>query len=317
MTVAITGAGGFIGRVLAHRLHEGPTNPISISSQWKELPGGRPTPSLLDVDGWARSFKGAEVVVHLLGRAHILRERQGNPSEAFRQVNVDATQAVLEGARRAGVRRLVFVSSVGVHGPANGRVLRESDDLDASELYARSKLEAEKLVIEFAQAADFEWVIVRPPLVYGPGCPGNLHRLMELIYKGVPLPFGAVAGARSLIGVDNLSDFLVTCSKHPAAANQAFLVSDGEDIATGDLVRVLAQGMGRSPRLLNVPYELLLWAAKTFRKEELIRKVCDPLQVDSKKARILLGWHEVRSLSDGLLATARAFSESKKGGAAK
>lgn len=310
--LGVTGAGGFIGQALADaaavrqracRLFSG-----------KVLADGRffSAPALDNVAAWAEGFKGVGTVVHLLGRAHVLREVASDPLAQFRQVNVEATRVVLQACRQSGVRRFVFVSSIGVCGGFAAAPLTEESPLSPQEPYSQSKAEAEALVKDACEEAGIEWVIVRPPLVYGPGCPGNLRRLMQLIATGIPLPLGRVDNLRSMVGASNLADFLLTAASHPAAANQAFVISDNEDVSTSEVVRLLASGMGRPARLLNLPYFALLGGAKLAGQGGLVRKLCDTLRVDSSKAQALLGWEPAISVVEGLRLTGWAFSNERR-----
>ena len=199
------------------------------------------------------------------------------------------------------VRRFVFVSSIGVNGNSTGAApFSERDVPHPEEPYAVSKLEAEQALRARAGSSSMETVIVRPPLVYGPGAPGNFARLSALVRRAPVLPFGAVRNCRSLIAVDNLVDFLIACMEHPSAASETFLVSDGEDLSTADLVRRLSHAMGRRSRIISVPPGLLVAAARFAGRQEMAQRLLGSLQIDISKARERLGWTPPISVDEGL-----------------
>jgi UDP-glucose 4-epimerase len=249
------------------------------------------------IDGntdWQDVLTGCEVVVHLAARVHVMQEATANPLEEFRRVNVQGTLNLARQAAAAGVRRFVFVSSIKVYGV--------------------SKMEAEQGLREIARQTGMEVVIIRPPLVYGPGVKANFAAMMRWLRRGVPLPLGAIHNQRSLVALDNLVDLLVTCLTHPAAANQTFLVSDGEDVSTTELLRRMGQALGRPARLLPVPTSWLKLAAAMVGKvqgarfmPDVVQRLCGSLQVDIEKTRRLLGWTPPVSLDEGLKKAAEGL----------
>jgi nucleoside-diphosphate-sugar epimerase len=247
--------------------------------------------------------------VHLAARVHVMRDQAVDPLAAFRRVNVDGTLELARQAAQAGVRRFVFVSSVKVNGEASapGRPYREDDPPAPADAYALSKYEAELGLRQLAVQTGMELVTVRPPLVYGPGAKGNFRSLLQLARWAVPLPLGAVDNRRSLIGLDNLVDFLLVCLAHPAAANRTFLVSDGQDVSTAQLYRRLAAALGRTVRLPAVPPLLLLMAAGLIGRRAAWQRLCGTLQVDAGPARERLGWRAPLELDEGLRRAARDF----------
>jgi UDP-glucose 4-epimerase len=236
-----------------------------------------------------------------------MKEQSDDPLTEFRATNVAATAHLARSAARHGVKRFVFVSSVGVHGRPLGRPFTEADAPAPDDLYAVSKLEAEMALREIASQLDMELVVVRPPLVYGPDCPGNFLRLLKLVASGVPLPFAKVSGLRSFISVSNLADFLAACSTDDRAAGKTFLISDNHDIALPALVKTLRKSMGIKVRLVPLSEDLLELGCSLIGKRRLYQKLCGELTVDPKYAMETLGWKPPTGLIDSLKCTGRAF----------
>jgi len=302
--VLVTGASGFVGKALVCRLaQEGRWAPVagsrregvsSIDAEWVV------TPSLEAGVDWSQALHEVSAVVHAAARAHVLEEEAVDPLAEFRRCNVEGTLELARQAAEAGVRRFVFLSSIGVLGRSSERPLRFDDEPAPEDDYAVSKLEAEQGLAELSKETGMEVVVVRPPLVYGPNAPGNFGKLMEWVARGVPLPLGAVDNRRSLVGLDNLVDLLVTCLEHPAAANRVFLAGDGEDLSTTDLLRRVAAAMGRRARLVPVPPVLLRAGARAVGRGEMARRLLDSLQVDISHTRETLGWEPPVSVDEGL-----------------
>lgn len=293
MTWIVTGARGFVGCALGARLTQ-------HAIAWRAL----------DLRDEAEvMFHGASVVIHLAARVHVMRDSTTDSLAAFRKVNVEKTLELAAQAAAAGVRRFVFVSSVKVHGEATlvGHPFDEGDPPAPRDAYAVSKWEAEQGLRQIAASTGLEVVIIRPPLVYGPGVKANFAALMRAVDRGLPLPLGAVNNLRSLVGLDNLVDFIITCTHHPAAANQTFLVSDGADVSTPDLIRAIGRAAGRPVRLLSVPVGLLLALASLVGKRGVMDRLGSSLQIDISKAREILQWSPPVALDEGLR---RAFNRS-------
>jgi len=255
-----------------------------------------------DSADWGKVLFGITTVVHLAARVHVMHDTEADPLMAFRVVNVEGTLNLARQAAAAGVKRFVFISSVKVNGELtqSGRAFTEADSPDPQDAYGLSKHEAEQGLRQLAVDTGMEVVIIRPPLVYGPGVKANFAALMRAVQRGWPLPLGAVPNQRSLVALSNLVDFIVTCIAHPQAANQTFLVSDGQDLSTTELVRGMARAAGVPARLLPVPVWALQAGATLLGKGDAVQRLCGNLQVDISKARQLLGWVPPISIDEGL-----------------
>ncbi|MCY1297327.1 N-acetyl-alpha-D-glucosaminyl-diphospho-ditrans,octacis-undecaprenol 4-epimerase [compost metagenome] len=250
-------------------------------------------------------------MIHCAARVHVMNDTEADPLAAFRRANVEGTLTLARQARDAGVRRFIFVSSIKV----NGESTEPGNPFTADQIpapvdpYGVSKQEAEQGLRAIAEDSGMEVVIVRPTLVYGPGVKANFLSMMRWLNRGVPLPFGAIHNRRSLVSLYNLVDLIVTCIHHPAAANQTFLVSDGEDVSTTELLRRIGKALGRPARLLPVPSAMLEMGATALGKRALSQRLCGSLQVDINKTRELLGWTPPVSLEEALKRTANHYLE--------
>jgi nucleoside-diphosphate-sugar epimerase len=301
--VAVTGASGFIGRALVRHLHAQGRTVTALARHACEAPAGVRevrADSYDDPAALEDAFRGAGCVLHLAALAH----RAGSAAEF--EASVRAAQSVVAAAQRCGVRRLVFLSSIGVNGHrTEARPFTEDDPPRPGEAYAHSKLQAEQAVTAASRSAGLDYVIVRPPLVYGPDAPGNFGRLLRLVRRGWPLPLGTVRNARSFIALDNLVDLLALCSTHPAAANQLLLAADAEDLSTPELVRCIAAGLGVPARLLPAPPGLLRLGARMLGRERLADSLLASLRVDASRARRLLGWQPPVRAAEGVRRAAQ------------
>jgi nucleoside-diphosphate-sugar epimerase len=305
----VTGASGFIGSSLSTSLLSSGYRVTAAvrAGTLTELPArsGVERAIVGDINAntsWSSVLTNVDCVIHCAARAHVMHETGGDAVAAYRAVNVDGSRRLAEQAAAAGVRRLLYLSSIKVNGEqtALGASFLFSDTPAPEDAYAISKWEAEQAIREVAAQTGLEVVIVRPPLVYGPGVKGNLARLLKLTCLGLPLPFGVVRNQRSLIGLDNLVDLLIHCIDHPAAAGQTFLVSDGEDLSTPDLIRHMAAAMGRSARLFPMPVSLLRLAGSALGKRAEIDRLVGSLQIDSSHTRRVLGWTPPVSVQEGI-----------------
>ena len=321
--VLVTGADGFVGKAVCRRLLRAgyaPRAGLWGSVLWPALQTATPGLSEFAVIGdlganpnLNEALEDVAVIVHLAARVHIMHDVTVDPLTEYRRVNVGGTVALACAAAKWGVRRMVFVSTVKVNGEStSGRPFTEEDPPDPQDPYAVSKWEAEEALRAVAAKTGLEIAIVRPPLVYGPGVSANFLRLIRLVERGIPLPMPETKNRRSLIGVENLADFLVLCVSHPGAANETFMVSDGEDVSTRDLAAQLARALGRSGRFLTVPEVALRFAARLVGKEAAADRLLGSLTVSSDKARRTLGWKAPVTLDSGLAATARWYLESSK-----
>ncbi|MFA4970993.1 MAG: SDR family oxidoreductase [bacterium] len=320
MKVLVTGANGFVGRRVCSSLKEGGYAVRAAVRDMNEN-GVDFIQQVIDdvicvgnIDGstdWSRALDGVDVVMHLAARVHILQEVSKNPLESFRSVNVLGTGRLAKLAASAGVRRFVYISSISIHGNSTDeRPYVEDDEANPHSPYAISKWEAEVVLRRIAQKSGLELVVVRPPLVYGPGVGGNFLRLMRWADKGWPLPLGSIHNLRSFIGIDNLADLIVRCVEHPDAAGETFLVADGEDLSTPDLIQRIAALLGRPARILPCPVGVLRKSAALFGMEDVVDRLCNSLQVSSEKARRVLGWQPSISLVDGFAGTAKWYADS-------
>ena len=255
----------------------------------------------LDAD-WREAVAGIEAVVHCAARVHVMNDKAADPLAAFREVNVDGTMNLARQAATAGVKRFIFISSVKVNGEATqpGCPFTEADTPNPQDAYGQSKHEAEQGLRQISADTGMEVVIIRPPLVYGPGVKANFASLMRAVKRGWPLPLGAVHNQRSFVAIDNLVDFIVTCISHPLVANQTFLVSDGHDLSTTDLVRRMALAAGVPSRLIPVPTWAMRAGGALIGKGDAVQRLCGNLQIDISKSHTLLGWTPPVSIEEGL-----------------
>lgn len=306
--VLVTGANGFVGRALCDALAvSGRRVRRAVRAETAGLEDAIAVGDICGSTDWGRALDSVSCVVHLAARTHVLRETASDPLAEYRRINVDGTDALARQAARAGVRRVVFLSSIKVNGEAAAAPFTERDAPRPEDGYGISKWEAEQALARAAAEGAMEFVILRPPLVYGPGVRGNFLRMMRLVARGVPLPIASIANRRSLIYLGNLVDAIVAVSGSPRAAGRTFLVSDGEDVSTPDLARAIAHALGVPPRLLPCPRTVLeLGAALTGRRAELAR-LTGSLQVDGSALRRELGWSPRHTLAQGLAETARWY----------
>lgn len=312
--VVVTGGDGFIGTALAASLEQRGFR-IRRAVRSASASGGEDvwvTGDIAEYGDWDSLVSGADSVIHLAGRAHITDRRLAGDVERFRPVNVDATMRLGESCRRNGVRRFVFVSSIGVNGQGRaGKPYTEEDAPAPVEPYAQSKLEAEKGLKKLLAGGETELVIVRPALVYGPGVKGNLLRLLKLVARGIPLPLGALDAPRSLIGLGNLNSLLVACMEHPRAAGETFLAAEPEPRSTASLVRAMCLRMPKGGKIFAVPPLLLETVATLVGKRNEFRKIAGSFEIDASKATRILDWRPCVSFDEEMDRTVAWFLGSR------
>lgn len=316
MKVLLTGSTGFVGQALLARLAAQPALDLVVVSRRpnSSLPAGVAHAQVADIaadTAWQPVLQGVQVIIHAAARVHVMNDKVADPLAEFRKVNVDGTLNLARQAVGAGVKRFIFISSIKVNGEstAPGKPYSAESQPAPVDPYGISKLEAELALRELAAETGMEVVIIRPPLVYGPDVKANFLSMMRWLSKGIPLPLGAIQNRRSLVALDNLVDLIATCVEHPAAANQTFMVSDGEDLSTRQLLRRMGGALGRPARLVPIPAWLLEAGASLLGKRALAQRLCGSLQVDISKTRELLNWSPPLGVDEALRRAAEHFLE--------
>jgi UDP-glucose 4-epimerase len=306
MSVLVTGANGFVGRVLCEDLEE--KSYVTV----RALRHGACRAGYVDVGeidaatDWRSTLAGRDAVVHLAARVHVMHDTAEDPLALYRATNTDATLNLARQAAQAGVKRFVFVSTIKVNGEGRDAPYRETDAAAPGDAYAISKWEAEQGLQRIAQETGLEVVILRPPLVYGPGVKANFRRLLDTVARGRPLPLGAIHNKRSLLYLGNFVDAIRACIEHPAAAGQTFLLDDGRPVSTPELIRAVARAMGKPARLLPVPVGVLEFTGALLGKRAAVARLTGSLHVDSSAIRSRLDWTPPYSMEAGLAATVPA-----------
>ena len=306
MNILVTGATGFLGCRLCEALKKRSRMKLTAAVRRGRLIGLVDTiiqiPFIDSKTEWDDALVGQEVVIHTAARAHIMKDTAADPLTEYRKVNVAGTLNLAHQSASAGIKRFIFVSSIKVNGEQTclGQPFQPRDEAKPIDPYGISKWEAEQGLQKIANETGMEVVIIRPPLVYGPGVKGNFANLIKLVSKGLPLPLGAIHNRRSMIALDNLVDLIITCIDHPNAANQVFLASDGQDLSTTELLQGLAKAMGKSSRLLPISCGLLTLAASALGKKTIADRLLGSLQVDISNTRDLLNWTPPISVDEGL-----------------
>jgi nucleoside-diphosphate-sugar epimerase len=316
LRLLVTGASGFIGRAVLVRFAADPTCRIRgvVRCKTLDLPAGVEQmliPDLAPDTDWKPSLSGVDVIVHTAARAHVMHESGADPLAEFRRINVAGTLKLARQAADEGVRRLVFISSIKVNGEGTqpGQPY-SADDIPAPvDPYGISKHEAELGLAKLAEDSGLEVVIVRPPLVYGPGVKANFLSLLKFVNKGIPMPLASINNRRSMIYLGNLIDAIAACATHPRAAGQTYLVCDGEDVSTPELIKRVAAALGVSARLLPFPPELMRIAGKVIGKGPLIERLLGSLTVDVGKIKCELDWKPPYTMKQGLKETAAWFKQ--------
>lgn len=331
--ILVTGPDGFVGTAVCRELLR--HKYCVRGAQWRDIPLSAGCESVVvgnigaETD-WSDALFGVDAVVHLAARVHIMQDRADDPLEEYRKVNVRGTQSFAEAAAKAGVKRFVFLSSVKVNGEfteqgiskpgnhlSNGltskdaispqKVFKETDQACPVDPYAISKWEAEQVLWKIETRTGMDVTILRSPLTYGPGIKANFLKLIQLIDRGIPLPFGGIHNKRSLMGLTNLVELICCSLKHPAAANNTFLVSDGDDVSTPELVQRIAQALGKNPRLLLMPEWVMKLGGRLTGKSAQVQRLCSSLLIDSSKVRRILNWTPSCTMDEELAQVAKWY----------
>jgi len=318
--ILVTGATGFIGSYLLqilsqHKFHITAAVRKNLSHSLSKPIRIVKVGNIDEKTDWQEALQGIDIVIHLAARAHIINETIPNPEAEFIKVNTQGTANLVKQSIQAGVKHFIFISSIGAMTTQSDRILTENSPCHPDSPYGRSKLQAEQALIELAKDSNMTWTILRPTLVYGLGNPGNMERLMKLIKRGLPLPFGAVKNRRSFVFVGNLVDAIITCLDHPNAANQIFLISDNQAVSTPQLIRLIAQQIQQPCQLLPVPTILLRFLGYLGDRVESITgknlpfntynidRLLGSLTVDSRYIQKTLNWQPPFTLEQGLAQT--------------
>jgi UDP-glucose 4-epimerase len=303
----ITGANGFVGRALCIHLAASSHAVCSAVRALSGLPEEVVVGSINKNTDWRAALAGCNAVIHLAARVHIMNDTEQDPLALYRATNTEATLNLARQAAQSGVKRFVFISTIKVNGEGRDAPYREIDEPAPEDAYAISKWEAEQGLQRIAQETGLEIVILRPPLVYGPGVKANFLRLMRTVASGWPLPLGGIHNKRSLLYLGNFVDAIRLCLEHPDAAGQTFLLDDGQAVSTPELIRAVAQAMGRPARMLAVPVVALEWMGILLGKRAAVARLTGSLYVDGTAIRTRLGWAPPFSMEAGLAATVAAL----------
>lgn len=312
--IVVTGATGFIGCHLLPALDNQNLQLVLAVRHHlsKELNSDYKVVNVGEIDektDWLDTLKEVDTIIHLAARAHQLNDQAVDPEAEFLRVNYEGTKNLSKQAIASGVKHFIFISSIGAMATLSDTIISEASPCQPDTPYGRSKLNAENALIELCRNTQMNWTILRPTLVYGPNNPGNMKRLFALVTKKLPLPFGSMLNSRSLLYVGNLVDAIIRCIEDNRAKNQTFIVSDGEDFSTSELIFRMGNAMGEKTLLLPFPPSLLRLAAKMIKKEEVADRLLGSLQVDSNKIRQMLDWKPPYTVDHGLQATADWFKQ--------
>ncbi|MDP3607658.1 MAG: SDR family oxidoreductase [Methylophilus sp.] len=306
MNILVTGANGFVGKEVCQRLIKTDHHIIALSKSViasNNIRHFEVTHFDRNTD-FSDALNGVDVVIHLAGRAHVLHDKSENPYQAYAEVNIAATKNLALASACSGVKRFIFISSVKVNGEATSNAaFNESDMPNPEDDYGKTKYEAEKELRVIAANSNLEVVIIRPPLIYGKGVKANFKNLINLCQLRLPLPFGDLHNKRSMVYVENLVDFMISCITHPKAANETFLISDDEDVSTNELIQTIRQSLDIPALLIPIPQQWLVFFLSLIGKKSLSTRLCGNLQVDISKAKTLLGWKPPYSFKQGIQKT--------------
>jgi nucleoside-diphosphate-sugar epimerase len=316
--ILITGATGFVGRALFENLKLKKKYLIHLTTRTnqEELFEGGKAFNIGEIDSstnWNDALDGVDCIVHCAARAHTTEKKQTDLLNAYRRINVDGTRNLAKQAVAIGIKRFIFLSSIKVNGEETiaTKSFKYNDISQPEDAYGITKWQAEQALLEISKQTGLEVVIIRPPLVYGEGAKGNFLHLLNLVYKQIPLPFANINNLRSFIGLDNLLDLIICCIQHPKAAGETFLVSDGEDVSTSDLIIKLSKFMDKSPRLFQVPQLIIQLIGRLVGKSSEIERLLGSLRIDNSYTREILGWSPALSLDESLAKTVRGYLKNR------
>ncbi len=311
MRVLVTGVSGFVGQALVRALKRLDASVVGVGRRLiiSDTEAFFAIPDFTDQSAWQTPLEGCDLVIHLAARVHVMNDVAVNALTEFRKVNVEGTLALAEQAAKAGVKRFIYISSIKVNGEVTelNKPFTEHDRAHPEDAYAVSKHEAEQGLLLIAQQTGMEVVIIRPPLIYGAGVKANFASMLRAVKRGIPMPLGAIHNKRSFVYVGNLVSLIERCMDHPAAKNQVFLVSDGHDLSTTELLQECAVALKVQSRLVPVPQNLIVGFATILGKLSFAQRLCGNLQADISKAHEVLGWEPSISVVDGLKVTALAL----------
>lgn len=312
--ILLTGSTGFLGSAIVSRICVDGLFSLRVAYRneprnWSRVIETVRIDKLGPDTQWNNATRRIDVVIHAAARVHMPSDNVQDPLQEYRRVNVAGTLSLAKQAAEDGVKRFIFISSIKVNGESTQKScpFSENSALAPIDPYGISKLEAEEGLSLLSRKTGMELTIIRPPLVYGPGVKANFLQLLHVVASGIPLPLSLIRNQRSMVALDNLVDLIVTCVDHPSAANQVFLISDGEDLSTPELVRRIGQAMGRRVRLYPVPPSILIAGAYLLGKRDAAQRLCSSLQVDISKTRKLLGWNPAVSVDNGLASVSRWY----------
>lgn len=317
--ILITGANGFVGRTLCEFLADKQYRICTVVRRLHDESIVRPEVRnyvVKDITGdtdWSEILADIDIVIHLAARVHVMDDKADDPKAEFYKVNVEGTVNLARQAQKEGVKRFLFLSTVKVNGEeTNVTPFTEKDPPAPKDFYGMSKYEAESRLWSIAAESGLEVVVIRCPLIYGPNVKGNFLRLLQLAESRVPLPLASIRNKRSIVSIDNLIDFLVRCIEHEAASGQTFLISDGEDLSTPELITRITREMGHSSRLFAFPPTLLKRICAIFGCRSLMDRLSGSLQVDIQKAEKILNWHPAYTIDEGVAKTVKWFLQREK-----